>query len=165
MSNQEKFYIQVDENGNAVNHPAFESNLLEAFPNGIPSNWELFEHAPGVNPPRMWDVLERTYEKVNGVWTNKGVYRPMNETEQAEATEGYFKQIQDDKQTLIERATFLIRERENVFDTASVAVLAEYKSRLEAWSVVALGDSFDNFCSPPYPESPVRQEDGTWVAR
>jgi hypothetical protein len=89
----------------------------------------------------------------------------MNETEQAEATEGYFKEIQDDKQTLIERATFLIRERENVFDTASVAVLAEYKSRLEAWSVVALGDSFDNFCSPPYPESPVRQEDGTWVAR
>jgi hypothetical protein len=165
MSTQEKFYIQVDENGNAVNHPAFESNLLQAFPDGIPSNWELFEHTPSNNPPRMWDMLERRYVKTNGVWTNVTVYRSMDETERAEATTRYINQLQEDKLIYIERATFLIKERENVFDSASAALLIEYKSNLEIWNLVALGDSFENFCSPPFPLGPMRQEDGTWVAR
>ena len=165
MSTQEKFYIQIDENGNAVNHPAFESNLLQAFPDGIPSNWELFEHAPGNNPPRMWDILERKYEKTNGVWTNVAVYRPMDETEQAEATARYLNLLKEDKHILLERVKFIIQERQNVFDSVSVVLLKEYQSKLENWNVTSLGDSFENFCSPPYPESPVRQEDGTWIAR
>jgi len=165
MNSQEKFYIQVDENGNAVNHPAYESNLLQAFPDGIPSNWELFEHTPNNIPPRMWDIIEKKYVKTNGIWTKIAVQRPMNETERAEATIRYTNQLEEEKRIFIERATFLIQERQNVFDSVSVNLLTEYKSNLEIWNLVALGDSFDNFCSPLFPEGPIRQEDGTWVAR
>jgi len=164
MNNQEKFYIQVDENGNAVNHPAYESNLLQAFLEGIPSNWELFEHTPSNTPPRMWDIVERKYVKTNGIWTKIASYRPMDETERAEATIRYTNQIEEEKRSIIEHVKLLIEERKNVFDTASVNILTEYKSNLEIWNLVALGDSFDNFCIPPLPSSPIKQEDGTWVA-
>jgi len=63
-------YIQV-ENGQPVNHPAFEDNLIDAF-GSIPSNWEPFIRVE--RPiPSVYQVLgseDPTYQKVNGVWTD-----------------------------------------------------------------------------------------------
>ena len=75
-----KLYIQV-ENGQTVNHPAFEDNLLQAFGH-IPSNWEPFIRVERPNP--VYGVLESdspTYQKINGVWTDVWAVRPMTQEE------------------------------------------------------------------------------------
>ena len=65
------FYIRI-ENGLPVDHPAGEDNLLAAFPDGIPSNWELFVRIepPELTEDQMFDEPKVTYKKVNGVWTD-----------------------------------------------------------------------------------------------
>ena len=63
-------YIQI-ENGEPINHPIMESNLVQAFPNidlnNLPSNFARFERVPG---PGLgaYEVSEgATYEWVDGI--------------------------------------------------------------------------------------------------
>ena len=63
-------YIRI-ENGQPVEHPAIEENLLLAF-GTITENWEPFER---IEPPvlgeyQKFDDPHVTYEKINGVWTD-----------------------------------------------------------------------------------------------
>jgi hypothetical protein len=75
-------YIQI-ENGQPVNHPAFEHNLIEAF-GQVPSNWEPFIR---VETPVLdldlykFDTPAFVYQKVNGVWTDVFQVIPLNEEE------------------------------------------------------------------------------------
>ena len=104
-------YIET-ENGQTKNHPAFESNLIEAF-GSVPTHWQAFTR---VEPPTLsiYQVLESqeaVYTKINGIWTDVWTVRDMT-TEEKEA-----KQQQ-------ERNAFSSREQaENwsswVFDEAS----------------------------------------------
>jgi hypothetical protein len=78
-----KLYIQT-ENGQTVNHPAFEHNLIEAF-GGVPDHWKPFVR---VERPILgvYEVLESeqsAYEFVDGVWTDVWTVRPMTEEEVA----------------------------------------------------------------------------------
>jgi hypothetical protein len=63
-------YIQI-ENGQPINHPAYEDNLLAAF-SLIPTNWEPFIRVefPTLGKFEKWDDPDITYEKINGVWTD-----------------------------------------------------------------------------------------------
>ena len=76
-------YIQV-ENGQTVNHPAFEDNLIQAF-GSVPANWEPFIRVE--RPvPGVYEVLESdmpTYQKVDGTWTDVWSVRPMTDAEKA----------------------------------------------------------------------------------
>ena len=74
-------YIQT-ENGQPVNHPAFESNLIAAF-GGVPDHWKPFVR---VERPVLgvYEVLESeqpAYEFVDGVWTDVWTVRPMTAEE------------------------------------------------------------------------------------
>lgn len=77
-----KLYIQV-ENGQPVNHPALEENIVDAF-GAVPDNWEPFVR---VQNPILTDdtvvLLEPTptYQKVDGVWTDVWYTRPKTEEE------------------------------------------------------------------------------------
>lgn len=73
-----ELYIEVDTNGNPVNHPILGDNFRSAFPhidtNNLPSNYERFKRNP--RPiPNEGDVVadEPIYERINGilqdVWT------------------------------------------------------------------------------------------------
>jgi len=80
-----KLYIQT-ENGQTVNHPAFESNLIAAF-GGVPDHWKPFVR---VERPTLgvYEVLESeqpAYEFVDGVWTDVWTVRPMTAEEKAAA--------------------------------------------------------------------------------
>jgi len=79
-----KLYIQV-ENGQTVNHPAFEDNLIQAF-GSIPSNWEPFDRIE--RPvPNVYEILvsdRPTYEKIDGRWKDIWVVRPMTAEEKTE---------------------------------------------------------------------------------
>ena len=77
-----KLYIQI-ENGQPINHPAFEDNLMQAF-GSIPNTWEEF-----VRPERpttdVYQLLSDnpTYEKINGVWTDVWALRDMTAQEKS----------------------------------------------------------------------------------
>lgn len=74
-------YIET-ENDQTKNHPAFEDNLLQAF-GSIPAHWEPFIRVE--RPiPGVYDVLESnepTYQKIDGVWTDVWMVRPMTQEE------------------------------------------------------------------------------------
>jgi len=76
-------YIQI-ENDVAINHPAFEENLITAY-GAIPDGWESFVR---VQRPTLgiYQVLESevpTYEKVGGVWTDVWPVRDMTAEEKS----------------------------------------------------------------------------------
>jgi hypothetical protein len=74
-------YIETQD-GQPINHPAFESNLMQAF-GSIPSQWEPFNRIE--RPvPGVYEVLESdmpTYQKVNGVWADVWFVRDMTAEE------------------------------------------------------------------------------------
>jgi len=75
-------YIETDSNGNPINHPAFEDNLLQAF-GSIPSHWEPFVRIERPNPTvyQVLDSLNPTYQKINNVWTDVWTLRDMTDAE------------------------------------------------------------------------------------
>jgi hypothetical protein len=74
-------YIET-ENGQTKNHPAFESNLIQAF-GAVPAHWEPFVRVerptPGVY--QLLKSQEAVYAKVNGVWTDVWSVREMTAEE------------------------------------------------------------------------------------
>lgn len=66
MSN---WYIQVDEQGNTVNHPLMEENLIDIYPNGIPAQYQPFIRIP-IPTPNVFQTVGNvpSYGKINGVW-------------------------------------------------------------------------------------------------
>lgn len=74
-------YIQVQD-GQPINHPAFENNLLQAF-GAIPENWEPFVRVQSP-VPTIYQIFENpalVYQKVNNVWTDVWVLRDITEKE------------------------------------------------------------------------------------
>ena len=74
-------YIET-ENGLPKNHPAFEDNLLQAFP-AIPLHWERFVRVqrPVLAMYQTLESQEPAYEKVDGVWTDVWSLRDMTAEE------------------------------------------------------------------------------------
>ena len=83
-------YIQVID-GQPVNHPAFENNLIQAF-EIIPADWEPFVRIdkPTVD---LYKIVsdEPVYQKVDGVWTDVWSIRDMT----AEEKTAYQKPFKD----------------------------------------------------------------------
>lgn len=76
-------YIET-KNGQPVNHPAFEENLLQAF-GAIPEHWEAFVRLEKPIPTvyQVLDSQEPTYQKIDGVWTDVWALRDMTDAEKA----------------------------------------------------------------------------------
>lgn len=76
-----KLFIQV-EDGNCINHPAFEDNLIQAF-GAVPPNWEPFVRVPRpvVGPYQILESQEPTYQKVDGVWQDVWALSEISEEE------------------------------------------------------------------------------------
>lgn len=85
-------YIEIKD-GQPINHPAFEDNLIEAF-GQVPSNWEPFVRVERPVPGRfeVLDSQEPTYQKIDGVWTDVWTVRPMTQDEK----NVIFQRIKDD---------------------------------------------------------------------
>ena len=76
-------YIETKD-GQPVNHPAFEDNLLQAFGN-IPDHWEPFVRVerPATTVYQVLESEQPTYQKVDGVWTDVWTIRDMTDAEKA----------------------------------------------------------------------------------
>lgn len=72
-----RLYIQT-ENGQTKNHPAFESNLIQAF-GAIPAHWEPFIRVeqPTLDIYQVLENDEAIYVKVDNVWTDVWSLRNM----------------------------------------------------------------------------------------
>lgn len=76
-----KLYIETKD-GKTKNHPALESNLIEAF-GVIPESWEQFNR---VEQPLLgvYELLESevsTYKKVDNIWKDVWTVRQMTQDE------------------------------------------------------------------------------------
>jgi hypothetical protein len=78
-------YIQT-ENGQTVNHPAFEDNLIAAF-GGVPDHWKPFVRVerPTIDIYEVLESEQPAYQLVDGVWTDVWSVRPMTDEEKAAA--------------------------------------------------------------------------------
>lgn len=76
-------YIETKD-GQTVNHPAFEDNLIQAF-GAIPEHWEPFVRVerPVLGIYEMLESDEPVYQKVDGVWTDVWSLRSMTHEEKA----------------------------------------------------------------------------------
>jgi hypothetical protein len=76
-----KLYIQT-ENGQTVNHPAFENNLIAAF-GGVPDHWKPFVRVerPTLSIYETLESEQPAYQMVDGVWTDVWTVRPMTDEE------------------------------------------------------------------------------------
>lgn len=74
-------YIET-ENGATKNHPALESNLIQAF-GLIPAHWEPFTRVerPTLGVYQLMQSQEPTYAKVDGVWVDVWLVREMTAEE------------------------------------------------------------------------------------
>lgn len=78
-----KLFIKV-ESGQAMGHPAFEENLVQAY-GAVPSDWEPFLRIarPVVGLYEVLDSDVPTYQKIDGVWTDVWALRPMTQEEKS----------------------------------------------------------------------------------
>lgn len=78
-----KLYIQI-ENGQPINHPAFEDNLMQAF-GEIPAHWETFVRVerPTLGAYQVIESETPNYEKVDNVWTDVWSVQEMTAEEKA----------------------------------------------------------------------------------
>ena len=74
-------YIQT-ENGQTVNHPALEDNLIAAF-GGVPDHWKPFVRVerPTIGIYEVLESEQPAYEMVDGAWTDVWSVRPMTAEE------------------------------------------------------------------------------------
>ena len=81
-------YIET-ENGTTKNHPAFETNLIQAF-GSIPEHWEPFNRfeRPAIGVYQVLESETPTYEKVDGVWTDVWAVREMTSEEKSVKQQG-----------------------------------------------------------------------------
>lgn len=70
--------------GQPVDHPAVEENLIKAFGH-VPEDWEPFLRVvqPDLGVYKVFDPATPSYEKVNGVWTDVWFIRDMTPEEVA----------------------------------------------------------------------------------
>jgi hypothetical protein len=91
-------YIQI-KNGQPINHPVFEDNLIEVF-GCVPEDWEKFVRAehPQLEEHEIFDDPHVIYEKINGVWTDIFQIKEISEEEkQLKEKEKRLKEINEYK--------------------------------------------------------------------
>jgi hypothetical protein len=145
--------------GAPVGHPYFEENLLQSFPDGIPSEFEPFERV-------QCDLVPTTYQKTvcvyikneNGFWQDSWSIQDMTDEE---------KQIKVSELTdlamLNRNYRLTIAKREAVLamarsDLAAVAAWDALIAKLEAYQVISVTPLI-----PLLPKLLMLDENGNWL--
>ena len=81
-----ELFIQIDENGQTVNHPIMGDNFRQAFPdidtNNLPGNFARFERVPPpVSSPYEKNHRTSYQKRSDGVWADTYVCDPMTSEE------------------------------------------------------------------------------------
>jgi hypothetical protein len=152
-----KLFIKVID-GQPVEHPNLESNLLQAFPEGIPSEYEPFERKETILQPGPFQTASSVYLKDdNGVWYDHWVITDFTDLQKQEKLKeleykinlriGHFKEVA--------KQGILVCMASS--DLAGVNAFTQFLKRLEDYKLVSAMP-----VSPPMPTVPLKGEDGRW---
>lgn len=141
-----KLYIQVDENGQCMNHPALEENLLHAL-GSIPDHWEPFERIPQNITVNRYQNAVCSYQKIDGVWKDVWTAEEKSDAEKSIIKQKIIEEANQQKQAALSSATDLMSL---YTDPDALAALQTYIDELNAW--VLVDELNPNF--PEYPKLP-----------
>jgi hypothetical protein len=153
-----KLYIKVV-NGIPVNNPLFEENLLEAFPDGIPTEYELFERIQPNLSHGVFQKLVNTYVKnQNNTWTDNWAVVEITDAEKQIRTEELRAAANRHVNDLKNAAANAINYLTDVSDLVGVQVWTDYLSKLNLWVL----ESIDPVV-PSIPPAPYKDDTENWV--
>jgi len=146
--------------GKPVNHPSTEENLLQAFPEGIPVEYEPFERSGTHNSE--YGVFEKSiveYVKNGDVWTDSWSIAPMTEEEKAvrieEISTAVTRQV---KQENLRIAEYNIMLATAMSDLRALQAWSKYADVCKAWTLKSVVPT-----TPPIPAFPERTPEGFWI--
>ena len=153
-----KLFVKVID-GKVVNHPYEEKNLFQAFPEGIPPEFETFEMSgtyKGDYGPFEKSAVE--YVKNGDVWTDVWSIVPMNEEEKAERTrqisEAVTKHVGDNRAT----AEYQLVLAYAISDLKAIKAWSKYIDVCNAWVLKSVVPTI-----PRIPTFPERTPEGFWI--
>lgn len=152
-----ELYIQIKD-GKPHEHPILGNNFREAFPDVDTENLpaDRFAKFIRVQPPEAgaYEVVELTYDWVDGVVKDIWAIRPMTEEEKAAKFEQMSLEAYAHRDQLIERCNeMIIQVTEPYGNQAWRETLAE----LIVWKLETLDP-----ITPPLPRLPFRNPKGDW---
>jgi len=147
-------YIKV-ENGQSIDHPALETNLLQVF-GEIPSNWELFSRIekPFFDDPFKIVSEHSVYQKIDGVWVDVWDVRDATPEERAEIEQ---KMVNYANSTIEANIKLANQTLPILTDPEAIAAFERFKSASEAYVLVSV-----NPITPPLPAIPLKDRNGVW---
>jgi hypothetical protein len=124
------FYIEVDNEGNCINHPIDEDNLIQVF-GSISSKYEPFVRVEQNVFPDLFEVMnEVQYLKVDGVWTDVWTKRDMNSNEKFKKNAQIAREFHF---TVTNAKTAAEQSRDNATDDEQKALWQDYIDELQRW--------------------------------
>ena len=151
-----KLYIKV-ENGSCTGHPVLEDNLFQAFPEGIPSDYKLFERKPF--PVKVGDYEKAVckYIKQNDVWSDEWTIVPLTDEEKNIKIQTLIENIKESVEFFKAQAKQMILMCTIDSDLNGVNIWERYLNMLNNWvfeSAVPL--------TPPLPTKPFKNLENQW---
>jgi len=152
-----KLYIEV-ENGNAIQHPAFEDNLNQAFPEGIPNRFEPFERIGSELPVDTFQKSVCTYVKnENGIWNDVWSVVDMTDEEKQVKIDEIKLNVNKRFQDNFRLAQVMVLRCTADSDLNGVNVWNNYINICKLWNLESVLPT-----TPPIPRLPIRNESGNW---
>lgn len=143
-----KLYIQI-QNGQPINHPATEENLLEAY-NEIPSDWEPFVRVPRPTNIGFYEVIDgdSSYQKRGQNWMDVWNVRPMTQEEKDVKNLASKTRAEN---ILAKRKETANSQIESETDPDMITALQQYIADLNSY----VFQTYDPI-APPLPKSPIQ---------
>jgi len=122
-----ELYIEIDSNGNCINHPILGDNLSDALGidlNNLPPNYVPFIRIPQPSTGNVFVEAVCSYGQVNGAYQDIWTMQPMSDD-----------QISAIKTQIDEQVATIIANREQIANTAlSTAQLNGDSNAISVWT-------------------------------
>jgi hypothetical protein len=153
-----KLFIEISD-GNPVAHPATEENILSAFPEGVPKNFEEFEKTKTTLRPAFYQKTTVEYVKnENGIWTDVWSIVEMTEAEKLEKNNTVIAGANEIKNFRIKMCQASIIECFNKKDLIGTEVWQKCIDDHNNWTIQSVDP-----IEPDFPKYPSKHADtGEW---
>jgi hypothetical protein len=155
-----KLFIKVVD-GEAIDHPNLESNLLQAFPEGIPLEYEPFERKQNYLQPSVFQRVQVSYikDETTNVWQDHWSIVDFTDAEKEEKTKELKAKIElriENFKILAQNGIVECMKRSDVNGTNAFTDYLEILNSYKLVSVLPV--------SPPIPPVPLKGDDGYWYS-
>lgn len=126
-------YIEVDSEGNCINHPIGEENLIQIF-GSIPSKYEPFVRVEQNVFPDTFEIMnEVQYQKVDGIWTDVWTKREMDSNEKFKKNAQIAREFYS---TVMNEKTNAEKSRDSASDDEQKKLWQDYIDELQRWTYI-----------------------------